>query len=65
MRGSGDHRPPPAVPTVRTALLLVLAALAAAVGLLVVAMRTGEPQRSVAPGDLHAASRSTDVRSPS
>ena len=55
MSGAGDDRPPPAVPSVRTALLLVLAALAAAAGLLVVVDADGwAGSRGVARVDLHA-----------
>ena len=49
MSGAGDAQPPSAVPSARTALLLVVAVVIAAVGLVVVATRTSDPQPSGAP----------------
>ncbi|WP_404387523.1 peptidylprolyl isomerase [Humibacillus xanthopallidus] len=49
MSGAGDAQPPSAVPSVRTALLLVIAVVLSAVGLIVVATRTSGPVPSTAP----------------
>ncbi len=49
MSGAGEGRPPPAVPSVRTALLLVVAVVVGATGLVVVASRTSGPVPSTAP----------------
>ncbi|GAA2151058.1 peptidyl-prolyl cis-trans isomerase B (cyclophilin B) [Humibacillus xanthopallidus] len=43
MSGAGERQPPPAVPSLRTAVLLVLAALGAAAALLLVSTWTGDP----------------------
>ncbi|HET8987726.1 MAG TPA: hypothetical protein VFN43_04370, partial [Humibacillus sp.] len=49
MSGAGDDRRPPAVPSVRVAVLLVVICVVAAVALLVVAMRTSGPEQGAAP----------------